>query len=249
MKRFSSLVLLGTVGMFASCTKREVVQVETKPVAGYSTPGIHHAETEFTAWMSRAELQYLQENHPAGYYFARVEGRNNQGRLEYRAVSRPFDGGRYDQWAVFWGIDETELFDWELRLLRTGFARQNMQSFQDAAGKALYQIVWTKDRDASSTLTGSPAFSNEPVDSPTGSEEVQEPVTTEAPVAIPVPEPVEPARPIQEKVAIYIVQPGDTLGKIARRKGVSVGSLKATNKLKSDVLRIGQKLTLNPSVS
>jgi LysM repeat protein len=40
----------------------------------------------------------------------------------------------------------------------------------------------------------------------------------------------------------YIVRKGDTLGRIAERNHTSVATLKRVNKLRSDVLQIGQKL-------
>lgn len=42
------------------------------------------------------------------------------------------------------GIGEDELFDWELRLLKAGFIRKEMQAFADASGKPHFQIVWLK---------------------------------------------------------------------------------------------------------
>ena len=44
----------------------------------------------------------------------------------------------------------------------------------------------------------------------------------------------------------YRVRNGDYLGKIANRYGVSVGSIKRWNGLKSDNLRVGQRLTIYP---
>lgn len=42
----------------------------------------------------------------------------------------------------------------------------------------------------------------------------------------------------------YVVQSGDSLGKIAKNHGVKIAALKETNNLKSDVIRIGQKLKI-----
>lgn len=42
----------------------------------------------------------------------------------------------------------------------------------------------------------------------------------------------------------YLVRKGDTLGAIARRHGTSVAALKRTNRLRSDVIQAGQKLTI-----
>ena len=41
---------------------------------------------------------------------------------------------------------------------------------------------------------------------------------------------------------VYEVRRGDTLGRIAERTGTSVSALKRMNKLKGDVIRVGQKL-------
>ena len=42
----------------------------------------------------------------------------------------------------------------------------------------------------------------------------------------------------------YVVKPGDNLSKIAARRGVKVSALREVNKLQSDKLKIGQKLTI-----
>lgn len=43
---------------------------------------------------------------------------------------------------------------------------------------------------------------------------------------------------------IYRVKSGDTLGKIARKYGVTVRQIKTWNGLKSDMIRIGQRLKI-----
>ena len=43
---------------------------------------------------------------------------------------------------------------------------------------------------------------------------------------------------------VYKVKSGDVLGKIARRYGVSVAQIKKWNGLKSNTIRIGQKLII-----
>jgi LysM repeat protein len=45
-------------------------------------------------------------------------------------------------------------------------------------------------------------------------------------------------------VVYYIVQPGDTLSKIAANFGVTVSHLKKINKLSSDIIKPGDKLTI-----
>ena len=44
--------------------------------------------------------------------------------------------------------------------------------------------------------------------------------------------------------AMYVVKQGDSLGKIAKTHGTSVDALIETNHLKSDVIRVGQKLSI-----
>ena len=50
-------------------------------------------------------------------------------------------------------------------------------------------------------------------------------------------------------VASYVVQPGDTLYGIARKTGSSVSAIKASNNMTTDVVRVGQKLSLGQSVA
>jgi len=49
--------------------------------------------------------------------------------------------------------------------------------------------------------------------------------------------------------ATYQVRPGDSLGVIARRYGTSVAALRSMNNLNSDVIRVGQVLTVRPQES
>ena len=255
MHLFTRLSLIGVSCFVASCGEKvqsKAAGSSATSAVSYATPGAKWFEAEFTPWMSRAELQYLQENNPAEQYFAHVEGRNNSGRLEYRAVTQPFATDQYEQWAVFWGINEAELFDWELRLLKAGFSRKDMQVFADSSGEALYQIVWLKPQGKPEEQTqaiaeipteeeptsSSPPIPSELVDVP----QPEPPTETPAPAAAATEVPAPPSE--TTKSSVYVVQPGDNLGKIAKRKGVTVADLKKTNNLKSDVLRIGQKLTI-----
>jgi lipoprotein-anchoring transpeptidase ErfK/SrfK len=51
-------------------------------------------------------------------------------------------------------------------------------------------------------------------------------------------------RPVEGKTVIHDVVPGDTLGKIASKYGVTVGFIKRSNDIKGDVIRVGQKLRI-----
>lgn len=238
-------------------------QVETLSISEPRWP-----EADFTPWMSRAELQYLQNTGPSDQYFAHVEGRNAAGRLEYRAAVMPFTGEQYEQWAVFWGIDEEELFKCEMNLLASGFVRQDTQVFADPTGRSIHQIVWLKPKTHGGELEPPPVVEAvppsppvtpppaepEPVAPPSYADAVKEAVVPEAPVARPVieaPKSVDKdseisktPTPESSQNSVYIVRQGDTLGKIAKNRKVSVADLKTLNHLKSDVLRIGQKLTV-----
>lgn len=252
-------------------------------------------EDDFTPWMSRAELQVMQENHPEGQYFTYVEGRVNGGLAEYRAVSKAFESDLYSHWAVFWGLDENELFQQELKLLNAGFAKKERQVFLDSTGKALHQMVWIRHRndtvepdpprsspvsslsflesdDGAKTVESTseveqaakepaplipveeakdleistPASSPEDVPQPAeaGDAPVQQPVIeAEPPAAEPVMQDEDVSEAMPEAATdIHVVRAGDTLGKIARERKTTVGEIQSLNGLKSDLLRVGQKL-------
>lgn len=51
-------------------------------------------------------------------------------------------------------------------------------------------------------------------------------------------------RPVEGKTVIHDVVSGDTLGKLAKKYGVTVGLIKKSNGLKNDIIRVGQKLRI-----
>ncbi len=238
------IAALSVLAVSCDRDRGSVAHVPAAP-ASYSTPGKAWEEPQFTVWMSRAELQFMQEGNPADRYFARVEGRNNGGRMEYRAVVQPFPSDEYEQWAVFWGISETELFDWELRLLKAGFTRDNMQVCGSPDGKTFHQIVWLKPLKKVAAGEPVPAVTTEDViagqslpDDSAG-QPTPPPATAEEdatpPKAVAVP---------QGGRLVHTVRPGDTLGRIARTRGVPVAEIRRMNGLKNDVIRIGQRLEI-----
>ena len=64
------------------------------------------------------------------------------------------------------------------------------------------------------------------------------------PTPAPTPQPLEPVTDTPEEYEVYIVEKGATLSVIARVYGVSISDIKRANKLKSDLLKIGQKLLI-----
>lgn len=63
--------------------------------------------------------------------------------------------------------------------------------------------------------------------------------------AIPVP---KVTNPVETKTITHVVQSGEYLGKIAVRYKVSVATIKRENKLRSDTLKLGQKLKITVSM-
>ncbi len=274
MKPLAPLVLFALACLAASCNERQshkavAPAAAAKPPPGYCLPASSMwAEDEYTQWMTRAELQYFHDQTPADQHFAHVEGRNNGGLNEYRAVRKPLPAEQYVKCAAFWGLTDKELYDCELRLLRSGFVRKSMQAFVDASGTALYQLVWLRPVGSSAAAPTASADINPPYQSPvpsaTSSESASAPTAPHAkpgaaagfvpveekpPAAVVVPtsEPqagpdAEPATP--QKFTTYTVVKGDIMEKIARRQHTTVEAIKAANNLSHDSLTIGQKLKI-----
>ena len=55
---------------------------------------------------------------------------------------------------------------------------------------------------------------------------------------------VEQQKPAEAEYTVYIVQNGDYLAKISKKFNITIKSIKELNNLKSDVIRVGQKLKL-----
>lgn len=254
MKPLFQFLPILAVPLVVSCDRKMVSVVDEEQGRSYEVTSTTWHEFDFTAWMSRAELRILQEKTEEYQYFARVEGRNNRGRLEYRAALRPFPVEQYEQWAVFWGIGEEELFDLELRFLRSGFIRREMQLLTGPDGRTLHQLVWLKPVSRPRLIGYTPASADAAADMPSASVMAEadrdggerlDPVVDAAgePVGEMETDRVEPAgdpRPPR----VHVIQPGDTLGGIARRYNASVRSLRAENRLQSDLLRVGRKLVI-----
>lgn len=84
----------------------------------------------------------------------------------------------------------------------------------------------------------------EPVETPA---EVKPVKAEPAPVVVesvdkPAPAPV--AKPVEPETTVYIVQNGDYLAKISKKFNITVSAIKRVNNMKSDLIRVGQKLKL-----
>ncbi|KAB2642095.1 MAG: LysM peptidoglycan-binding domain-containing protein [Verrucomicrobia bacterium] len=274
MKPISPLILFTFACLASSCSKHSsgaaasAPTAAAGPVANYCLPASTvWSEEEYTQWMTRAELQFFQEQLAAGQYFAHVEGRNNAGLCEYRAVRKPLPVEQYVEAAVFWGLGDKDVFDTELRLLRAGFVRKSMQVFVDASGQALHQLVWLQAVGTQPTPPTQVAATSPPVLPPTEEPAAIEhpappppPAATEAAPDAPVPNEKSPsaivvvptdARPAADhvvanpkKFTIYTVVQGDVVEKIAHRYHTTAEAILAANDLKNDSLRIGQKLKI-----
>jgi hypothetical protein len=277
MKPITPLVLLALACLVPSCGKRITPKPDAKPATTVTGPGYClpasslWPEEEYTQWMTRAELQYFQEKISADQYFAHVEGRNNGGLNEYRAVRKALPADQHAKGAVYWGISDKELFDNELRLLRTGFVRKSMQVFVDASGNAMHQCVWLKPIGTTTELADHPPVtpatppglpdldspdpepatdpSTSPPPSPPPPPTADTPVEEKPPVAVVVsppkpPSAIEDEPPNPKKFTTYTVVSGDVLEKIAKRHHTTAEAIMAANNLANDNLSIGQKLKI-----
>lgn len=139
MKEFLYKPLLLSLGVFAflnSCDKApEIEKTSQKEVAALPD------DARFSPWLSKAELQFKMEQLPADEFFSVIQGRCEKGLNQYRAISEKFPQNQYREWAVFWGLTEKELFEYEITLLRLGFVRHKTQVFTDSSGVALSQLI------------------------------------------------------------------------------------------------------------
>jgi hypothetical protein len=274
MKTLTLPVLLTIASLAAaSCNKQAARTTDAAPATaampttGYCLPAsTAWATDDFTQWMTRAELQNFQAQAPKDQFFAHVEGRNNGGLNEYRAVRKLLPTEQYSEAAVFWSLDDKDLYQTELRLLRAGFVRKSMQVFIDASGTALHQLVWLKPLGAAAALAANAATATlpapslpepEPPEPPTPNKKdapanfvpLYAQVEPKPPVAVVVPANDQQAHPDTDapnprKFTTYTVVAGDILEKIAKRHHTTIEAIMAANSLSNDSLSIGQKLKI-----
>lgn len=114
-----------------------------------------------------------------------------------------------------------------------------------------YRKDWVTDKNAKRgrrwkpSPTPAPAQSAPPMMTQAPQYPTQAPTQSYTPPPPPRPAPVQaPAPAPKPQPRYHTVAKGDTLFSVSRRYGVSVGQLKATNGLTSDMIRIGQTLRL-----
>ena len=86
-----------------------------------------------------------------------------------------------------------------------------------------------------------------PIPDPTGATPTPDPSGTPSPTGTPTPKPTGTPTPTPTPTPaakIYVVVSGDTLSKIATKFGVTVAAIKTANGLTSDLISVGQKLTI-----
>ncbi|MEN9974909.1 MAG: hypothetical protein RLZZ282_915 [Verrucomicrobiota bacterium] len=126
-----------------SCDGKKPAEVRTS--SGYSTENNGDYTTQdFSAWMSKGDMQFAYEKRKPGTFFIYVEGRNHGGFHQYRFVSRPFPKEKFSEWSSFWGMTSEAFYQLDIKMLRAGFERSNLQVFEDATGQAFYQSLWMK---------------------------------------------------------------------------------------------------------
>lgn len=132
------------VGVVASCGDNEEFGASQtiNMKSGYCSLSEPMNEAEFSPWMSKADQQVAYEEREEGMFFAYTEGRNNGGFHQYRHVMKKFTGEKHAEFAVFWGLSASEFYQIDLSMRQKGFVRENLQVFEDGAGKAYHQALW-----------------------------------------------------------------------------------------------------------
>ena len=101
-------------------------------------------ENRFTAWREAVEFGREMDLYwKDGYYPAVVEGRNHDGRSEFRAALEPFPK---KVWWFYWWYDQQRPSYEEHRkkLTSDGFKEIHVQEFTDRDGMRKYQTCWIK---------------------------------------------------------------------------------------------------------
>jgi hypothetical protein len=102
------------------------------------------AEKAFTSWREAEAFGKEMDIHwKDGFYPAVVEGRNQEGRNQFRAQLQPFPK---KVWWFYWWFDQLPgaYEDHRKKMITEGFQEINLQVFTDAGGARKYQTGWIK---------------------------------------------------------------------------------------------------------
>lgn len=97
-------------------------------------------------WMSSTDFQAEFDRMKAqGMFAAHIEGRNNAGRSQYRAIFRALPAGLAG-WECRHGMTKDSYDQRDALLVEKGFRRVSLQEFTDATGSIRYQATWLRFR-------------------------------------------------------------------------------------------------------
>lgn len=100
--------------------------------------------SEFTAWLSATEFKYeFDSQFNLRRYPPTIEGRNNNGRSEFRATFVPFPQGAFYYWTHH-SMDKSFYDRKYSELYSQGFTLKSLQTFTDRTGVERYQATWIK---------------------------------------------------------------------------------------------------------
>jgi hypothetical protein len=102
------------------------------------------SEGIFTPWRVGKEFgREMDQNWKDGFYPAIVEGRNHEGRSEFRAVLRLFPKR---VWWFYWWYDQrgSSYEEHRNKMTAEGFKEIHVQVFTDREGVRKYQTCWIK---------------------------------------------------------------------------------------------------------
>lgn len=102
------------------------------------------AEEVFTPWKGGDEFgREMDKYWKDGYYPAIVEGRNHEGKSEFRAAVQPFPK---TAWWFYWWYDQlrSSYDEHRQKMIAEGFKEIHVQVFIDHDGMRKYQTCWIK---------------------------------------------------------------------------------------------------------
>jgi LysM repeat protein len=132
-----------------------------------------------------------------------------------------------------------------LSLLGSSGCKQKTETAASSTAEQMREVEYTAAITASTNSTRQRAALH-PVEEPVMAEPMAEPPRSVAKLDTAVQDkPVTLASASAEPGAkIYVVKPGDNLLKIAKANGTTPKALKSANGLKTDIIRVGQKLRI-----